>query len=311
MAEPMMRQLIAKIAGQSWVRKAVMSTPGIRDLAWRFVAGENLDAAIAALMSLNARGIKGTLNFIGTHVKDEAEAVAAADAAIEALRRLHAEGLDGNLSVKLTQIGLDIDKTLCVAQLQRILEIAAKVGNFVRIDMEESRYVEGTLQIFEEMLDIYGADTVGIVLQSYLRQRHSDLQRMLAKGSRIRLVKGGYWEASDIVYRKKSDIDNAFRRDLEVLMPYGRYPAIATHDARFLAQTRQLAGEAGVEPQEFEFQLLYGVRADLQNDLVRDGYNVRCYVPYGGNWYAYLLGCLRRIPGGIVRRVSEWGRPIS
>lgn len=311
MAEPMLRQLIAKIAGQSWVRKAVMSTPGIRDLAWRFVAGENLDAAIAALKSLNARGIKGTLNFIGTHVKIEAEAVAAADAAIEALRRIHAEGLDGNLSVKLTQIGLDIDASLCREQLQRILECAAQLGNFVRIDMEESRYVEPTLQIFEEMLDVHGADTVGIVLQSYLRQRHADLQRVLARDARVRLVKGGYWESPERVYRKKADIDKAFRRDLEVLLPRGRYPAIATHDARFLAQTRHIAGEAGIAPQAFEFQLLYGVRADLQNDLVRDGYNVRCYVPYGGNWYAYLLGCLRRIPGGILRRVSEWVRPMS
>lgn len=311
MAEPMMRQLIANVAGQSWLRKAVMSTPGIRDLAWRFVAGEDLEAGVMVLRALNARGISGTLNFIGTHVKNKAEAVSAADAAIEALRRVHAEGLDGNLSVKLTQLGLDIDDAFCRAQLKRVLECAVQVGNFVRIDMEESRYVEPTLQIFEEMFDSYGDDTVGIVLQSYLRQRPKDLERMLARGSRIRLVKGGYWEASEIVYRKKTDIDNAFGRDLEVLLPRGRYPAIATHDARFLARTRHIAAAAGIEPGAFEFQLLYGVRPDLQNDLVRDGYNVRCYVPYGGNWYAYLLGCLRRIPGGIYRRLSEWLRPMS
>ncbi len=311
MAEPMMRQVISRIAGQSWLRKAVVSTPGIREVAWRFVAGEDLAAGIAVLRSLNARGIKGTLNYIGTHVKDEAEAVAAATAAIEALRCVHAEGLDANLSVKLTQIGLDIDEAFCRAQLRRILECAAKTGNFVRIDMEESRYVESTLRILEDMLDVYGADTVGIVLQSYLRQRKSDLERMLARGSSIRLVKGGYWESSDIVYRRKVDIDNAFHQDLKVLLPKGRYPAIATHDARFLVQARRIADEAGMDPRTFEFQLLYGVRPDLQTELIRDGYNVRCYVPYGGNWYAYLLGCVRRIPGGIFRRVSEWIRPVS
>ena len=311
MAEPMLRQLISRIAGQSWLRKAVVSTPGIREVAWRFVAGEDLDAGIAAVRSLNARGIKGTLNYIGTHVRDVTEAVAAATTAIEALRRVHAEKLDANLSVKLTQIGLDIDEELCRVQLRRILECAAKVGNFVRIDMEESRYVERTLKIFEEMRDAYGADTVGIVLQSYLRQRKSDLERMLARGSSIRLVKGGYWESSEVVYRRKGDIDNAFHEDLKMLLPKGRYPAIATHDARFLVQARRIAAETGMDPRAFEFQLLYGVRADLQNELVRDGYNVRCYVPYGGNWYAYLLGCVRRIPGGIIRRVSEWIRPVS
>jgi proline dehydrogenase len=305
----MMRRLLSLVAGQAWLRKAVMSTPGIRDLAWRFVAGENLDAGITAVRSMNARGIKGTLNYIGTHVKDEAEAVASADAVIDALRRIDEEGLDSNLSVKLTQIGLDIDESLCRAQLKRILEVAGRLGNFVRIDMEESQYTESTLQIFEEMRNAFGADTVGIVLQSYLRDRGDDLERMIAGGSRIRLVKGGYWESAEIAFRRKADIENAFRKDLEALLSRGRHPAIATHDPKFLFQALDLAAREGIDPAAFELQFLYGVRPDLQNSLVHDGYTVRCYIPYGGNWYTYLLGCLRRIPGGILRRVSERIRP--
>jgi proline dehydrogenase len=242
-------------------------------------------------------------------VKDEAEAVAAADAVIDALLRIQKEGLDSNLSVKLTQIGLDIDESLCRTQLKRILEAARRVGNFVRIDMEESKYTESTLQIFEEMRDAFGADTVGIVLQSYLRNREGDLERMIAGGSRIRLVKGGYWESAEVAYRRKADIENAFRRDLEVLVSRGRNPAIATHDPKFLSKSLELAARAGIDPAAFELQFLYGVRPDLQESLVHDGFTVRCYIPYGGNWYAYVVGCLRRIPGEILRRMNERFRP--
>lgn len=309
MAGQFVRKTMSMVAGQSWLRKIVVCTPGIREIAWRFVAGENLDAGIMALRSLNAQGIKGTLNYVGTHIKDTAEAISAADAIIEALERIHKEGLDSNVSVKLTQIGLDIDCALCQRQLWRILECADRLGNFVRIDMEESKYVQSTLEIYEEMRKTFGADTVGIVLQSYLRQRKGDLERLIASGSSIRLVKGGYWEAPELVYRKKAEIENAFREDLEMLLPRGWYPAVATHDARFLHHTVNIAKKAGIDPNAFELQLLYGVRCDLQTSLVRDGYTVRCYVPYGGNWFKYSLGCIRRIPGDILRRVKEKIRP--
>lgn len=305
----MLRKLLASIVGQPWLKKAAMSIPVIRDLAWRFVAGENLDAGVAVLRRLNDNGIKGTLNYIGTHEKDEKEAVAAADAIIEALRRIHKEGLDAELSIKLTHIGLDINDNLCLVQLDRILDHANRYHNFICIDMEESPYVEKTLLFFEQMLGTYGADTVGIVLQSYLRHREVDLQRMITKGARIRLVKGGYWEAPDTVYRKKCDIDRAFRRDIHMLLSKGYKPAIATHDPRFLAETRHLAAKEGIDASAFEFQFLYGVRPDLQDSLIRDGYTVCCYVPYGGSWYAYVVGCLRRIPEQTLRRIKGWFRP--
>lgn len=305
----MLRRFLASIVGQPRLKKAAMSIPVIRDLAWRFVAGENLDAGVEVLGKLHAGGIKGTLNYIGTHVKDEAEAVAAADGIIVALQRIHKEGLDAELSIKLTHIGLDIDDNLCLINLRRILDCASRLNNFICIDMEESPYVKKTLILFEQMLQIYDADTVGIVLQSYLRHREEDLKNMIDKGARIRLVKGGYWESADTVYRKKRDIDRVFKRDIQMLIRKGYKPAIATHDPRFLVETQHFAAKEGINASTYEFQFLYGVRSDLQNRLIDEGYSVRCYVPYGGSWYAYVIGCLRRIPEETLRKFLEWISP--
>ena len=300
-----MRKLYASIVGRPSFRKAVLSTPVIRDLAWRFVAGENLEAGIAAIRALNGRGIQGTLNYVGTHVRSRPEALAAADSASAALRRIGAERVGSHLSLKLTQIGLDIDDDLCRAQLRRVLDSARETGNFVRIDMEESPYVERTLVMFEEARAAYGADTVGIVIQSYLRDRGGDLERVIAGGSRVRLVKGGYWEPPEVVYKTAEDIDRCFERDIAALLASGCHAAIATHDARCIARTKTLAAQAGLDRAKFEFQMLYGVRPDLQDRLVREGYTVRCYVPFGGQWHSHFLGCVRRLPGGALRRLRE------
>ena len=287
------------------MRKLALSTPFVREVAWRFVAGEDLPAGLAVIRTLNARGIKGTLSYVGTHVRSEGEAIAAADQAIAALHGLHAAGLDSHVSVKLTKLGLDIRLELCRAQLRRVLDCAREVGTFVRIDMEESGYVEATIRLFEEMRDAYGADQVGIVLQSYLRQRRADLGRLAAERSRIRLVKGGYWEPEEVVYRAKGDVDGAFLADIEQLLREGRHAAIATHDPAAIARACRVAASTGLAKDAFEFQMLYGVRSDLQDRLVRAGYIVRCYVPYGGQWYEYVLGCLRRVPGGILQRARD------
>lgn len=304
----MIRQAAGYLAKHPWMRKLAVSTPVVRDLAWRYVAGENLDAGIAAVRALNARGIKGTLNFVGTHVRDEAEAVHAADAAIEALRRIQHEGIDANYSLKLTQIGLDMSPEFCRVHLRRVLDAAAEVDNFVRIDMEESPYVDVTLALFEDVCKIYGADTVGIVLQSYLRHRSGDLERMIALDARVRLVKGGYWEPPSVAFNKKTDIDRAFERDAELLLTRGRLPAIASHDARILEHACRIADSLKLGRRQFEFQMLYGVRPDLQDSLVRQGYAVRCYVPYGGQWYAYFIGCIRKSLGDVVDRFTGAAR---
>jgi len=299
------RRALASVAGNGSVRKLAVSTPFVREVAWRFVAGEDLPAGLAAIRALNAEGIKGTLSHVGTHVRSEEEAIAAADEAIAALRGLRAAGLDSHLSVKLTQIGLDIRPELCREQLRRVLDCARDVGTFVRIDMEESGYVEATIGLFQEMRETYGAEQVGIVLQSYLRRRRDDLGQLAAAGSRIRLVKGGYWEPAEVVYRAKRDVDAAFFADIERLLRDGRHPAIATHDPAAIGLARKFAASTGLAKDAFELQMLYGVRSDLQDRLARNGYVVRCYVPYGGQWYAYVLGCLRRVPGGILQRARD------
>ena len=298
----MLRQIASVVARQGWVRKTALSTPGVRGLAWRFVAGEDLDAGVAAVRRLNAQGIAATLNYVGTHVSAAPEARTAADAAIDALRRIHAEGLRSHVSVKLTQIGLDVDAGLCEDQLRRILDCARELGNFVRIDMEESGYVDRTMGLFEAMRQAYGSQTVGLAFQSYLRRRRPLLERLIAEDTRIRLVKGGYWESSDIVFRRQADVDAAFLEDIELVLTRGKGPAIATHDITAIDHARRIAEGIGLGRQDFEFQMLYGVRPDLQDMLARDGFRVRCYVPYGNGWYEYVLGCLRRVAGGGIRR---------
>ncbi len=301
----MLRRIVLWVGSQRRVRKIAVSTPGIRDLAWRFVAGEDLPSGISVVRALNAQGIKGTLNYVGTHVHAEREAIAATDAIIEAVEAIHREALDSHVSIKLTQIGLDIDEPLARAQIHRVMTRAAELGVFVRIDMEESRYVESTIRLFEELRDVCGADRVGVVIQSYLRDRQADLTRLIDRGSRIRLVKGGYWEPETVVFRDRPDIDRAFWRDMDLLLERGRYPAIATHDAAAIDEALRIAARSGIDKAAFEFQMLYGVRPDLQADLVGQGCTVRCYVPYGSQWFAYFLGCLRRMPGGAARRLRE------
>jgi proline dehydrogenase len=300
----LLKRIAVLLARQSWLRKLALSTPGVRDLAWRFVAGENLDAAITVVRKLGRRRIRVTLNHVGTHVHELPAAVAATDDVIVAIRRIRSEGLDANLSVKPTQIGLDIDDGVCRRELGRLLDAAVESDVFVWIDMEESAYVERTIALFEELRNAYGATRVGIVLQSYLRGHGADLERLIDGGARIRIVKGGYWESPDKVYRTRSDIDAAFARDVRLLLERGQAPAIATHDPAVITVVRAIVAERRIDPGSFEFQMLYGVRADLQNALARDGFQVRLYVPYGGDWFVYFLGCVRRIPGGIAHRVA-------
>lgn len=300
----MMRSLLGWFTRQALLRKLALSTPGVRDLAWRFVAGESLETGVTVVRALNGKGIAGTLNCVGTHFYRPDEVGAAAERSLATLRRIAEEKLSCHLSLKLTQIGLDVDRSLCERLLQRILAEAADLGVFVRLDMEEARYVVPTLQMFEEARARYG-EVVGIALQSYLVGRDSDLKRLLDGESRIRLVKGGYWEPKRVAFHAKAEIDRRFGADLEQLMERGIDPAIATHDPWFIRRTIELAEKFGRKSSDFEFQMLYGVRSDLQAALVQQGYRVRCYVPYGGHWLSYFLGCLRRLPEGMLRGFKE------
>jgi lipopolysaccharide/colanic/teichoic acid biosynthesis glycosyltransferase/proline dehydrogenase len=300
-----LRSILGRVAGNSKVRKAAMSTPFVRGLAWRFVAGENLEAGLAAARALNERGLAATLNLVGTHTRQEVDAVAAADGVLAAIDGIAAAGVRSHVSLKLTLIGLDVDLALCRRLLQRILDRASQAGVFLRIDMEESAYVETTLGLFEEAISKYGADRVGIVLQSYLRGRRDDVPRLAAAGASIRLVRGGYWESSDVVFATREEIDEAFFADIETLVRDGVRPAIATHDERSIEVAKRAVATHGRAPEDIEFQLLLGVRGDIAASLAAEGWRVRCYVPYGGQWYAYALGCIRRLPVTLVAEAKS------
>ena len=305
----MLRALALRFARQAWLRNVVLTTPGLRDIAWRFVAGEDLTAALAAVVALNDRGLTGTVNFVGWHVRDPEAAAAATERAIESLRQIRDQGVDANVSIKLTQIGFDINETLCRSNLIRILDAATETATFVRIDMEEAAYLEATLRLFGEMLDRFGNQTVGIVMQSYLRSPSPQLDELMARGTRIRLVKGCYKEDAGTIFRSKADVDAMYLRDIETVLRRGDHPAIATHDESAIAHAIAIQRELGLTVDAFEFQMLYGVRPALQDRLVHDGYHVRCYVPYGVQWTGYVVDCVRRFLAGPLIRLRDRARP--
>jgi proline dehydrogenase len=271
-----------------------------RRLASRFVAGETVEAAVAALPELNAAGISASLDLLGESVTSAAEACAARDTYLETLDRIRQAGADSNVSVKLTQMGLDLDERLCVENMRAIIAKAQRYGSFVRIDMEQSAYTETTLRLFRRTFHPEFGTTVGVVLQSYLRRTEQDLEEMIALGARVRLCKGAYQEPPGVAFPDKRDVDANYIRCMERLLERGNYPGIATHDAKIIAHAKDFARRTGVAPQRFEFQMLYGVRRDLQQGLRRAGYNVRVYVPFGSQWYPYLMRRLAERPANIA-----------
>ncbi|HTU99291.1 MAG TPA: proline dehydrogenase family protein [Luteitalea sp.] len=269
-----------------------------RSFARRFVAGETIDEAIAAAHDLEAQGLAHTLDLLGESVASDAEAGAATDAYRAMLPRIAAADIGRNISIKLTQLGLDLSTELAEANLRAILAPARDEGFFVRIDMENSPYVEATLALFERVWRD-GLTNVGVVLQSALKRSEADLERVLALGARVRLVKGAYKEPAAVAWQSKGDVDAAYVRLLTRLLPAGTFPAIATHDPDMLAEARRVAREAGLDASRFEFQMLYGVRRDLQAALVTEGYGVRVYIPYGREWFPYFMRRLGERPANV------------
>ncbi len=271
-----------------------------RRFAARFVAGEAVDSAVAALKALNAAGVTASLDMLGESVHNAAEARAARDTYLETLDRIQAARADANVSVKLTQMGLDIDEALCVENMRAIVSRAQAHGSFVRIDMEQSDYTERTLQLFRHMLYPAFGSAVGVVLQSYLRRTAADVEQMIALGARVRLCKGAYQELATVAFPDKRDVDLTYIRCMERLLLDGAYPAVATHDVRIIDHARAFARDKGIRPERFEFQMLYGVRRDLQLRLRREGHNVRVYVPFGTQWYPYLMRRLAERPANVA-----------
>jgi len=271
-----------------------------RRFASRFVAGETVESAVAALRDLNAAALSASLDLLGESVLHAEEAIHARDTYLETLDRIKAAGANANVSVKLTQMGLDIDEALCVANMRAIIDKAKAHGSFVRIDMEQSSYTEKTLRLFKDTFYPEFGGAVGVVLQSYLRRTAHDVDDMIAQRARVRLCKGAYKEPEGVAFPAKRDVDANYVACMERLLERGNYPGIATHDEKIIAHAKAFTKRQAIGPERYEFQMLYGVRRDLQQGLRREGYNVRVYVPFGTHWYPYLMRRLAERPANIV-----------
>jgi len=294
----MLRPILIYLSQKQTPKKILTGHALGRRMAARFIAGEELEAALAVIRRLNAEGFMVTLDLLGESVEEAAEAEAACQAYVRLLDRLAAEGLSSHVSVKLTQLGLAIDEELACRHLSLTCECAARHHNFVRVDMEGSAFTESTLRVFRAVSA--PRDVVGIVIQSYLYRSQKDVEELLKCGARIRLVKGAYDEPREIAFRRKKDVDANFSRLMAMMLSSGIYHAIATHDARLIAETRHYARAHHIPPDRYEFQLLYGIRRDLQRDLLRQGERVRLYVPYGHQWYSYFMRRLAERPANML-----------
>ena len=294
-----LRKTILWLSTQPRVRRFVGRNRLARRFAARFVAGETPESAVAAAVALAKRGITTSLDVLGESVTQAAAAEAAARDYVALLERMAAAGVEVNVSVKPTQMGLDLDPELCERNLRRILDRARQVEGFVRLDMESSAYTQRTLDLFERLHPDFGAG-VGVVLQAALRRSTDDVERLIASSARVRLCKGAYLEPESVAYPDKSDVDDHYGRLMERLLEAGNYPGIATHDERLIRRAQEFAGARGIAPERFEFQMLYGVRRDLQERLRAAGWRVRVYVPFGTQWYPYLMRRLAERPANVA-----------
>jgi proline dehydrogenase len=267
--------------------------------ARRFIAGETVAEAIEVARRLKFAGRHVTLDYLGESVRTIEEATAAAQEYVRLINVILAAGVEGNLSIKLTQLGLAIDRATCVDNLRRILDPAQRHGFYVRIDMENSPFTAVTLDVFETLWR-QEYRNLGVALQAYLHRTEGDIRRMNELGARVRLVKGAYKEPASVAYQKKAEVNASFLRLAKLLLDAGTYPAIATHDEELIDQAREYAAQQGMAKDRYEFQLLYGVRRDLQASLVTLGHRVRVYIPFGREWFPYFMRRLGERPANVA-----------
>jgi proline dehydrogenase len=306
----MLRAAFLWLSEQPRIFRFVRKNRLARTLASRFVAGETIDDAIRALHDLNASNLSASLDLLGESVLHDEEAQRACRTYLDLLDRIQAAKANANVSVKLTQMGLDIDEQRCLGNMRAIIGKAKQYGSFVRIDMEQSSYTAKTIALFKDVLYPEFGNTVGVVLQSYLRRTAADVNTMIGLGARVRLCKGAYKEPEDVAFPDKRDVDANFIDCMEQLMECGHYPGIATHDSRIIDHAKTFAKERRIPSERYEFQMLYGVRRDLQHRLRREGYKLRVYVPFGTHWYPYLMRRLAERPANIAfittNILKEW-----
>ncbi len=294
----MLRSLFLFLARREGFKNFALQFNFFRKTASRFIAGDTLDDAIVAVRRANDQGMLGTLDFLGENTLSREDASRAAGEILDILDRIETEKVRCNVSVKLTQLGLAQDPEFCERQLFKIVERARDCANFIRVDMEDSPYTRKTLDIVLRVHEKF--DNVGAVIQSYLYRSEQDTARLLKAGIRIRLVKGAYQEPENVAFPRKRDTDANFLKLMKMLLTSPSCHAIATHDEAILRATMEFARTMGIPKNHFEFQLLYGIRRDLQLELVREGYNVRLYIPYGAQWYPYFMRRLAERPANVA-----------
>ena len=294
----MVRALLLFLSRQKQLRHWMETSSTARRLSKRFVAGETLDQALALSRSLNGEHISVTLDHLGESITSLDEASEARDVYLQTLEAIHTNGIDGNVSLKLSQFGLDLDERKCLANVERLVERAAAIGNFVRVDMESAAYTDRTIGIVTGLHARHQA--VGTVIQAYLHRSQADVEKLNGLSIRVRLCKGAYLEPASVAFPKKEDVDCNFVELMKLLLDHGTYPAIATHDEKMIAATKAYASAKNTPRDAFEFQMLYGIRRDLQQRLVRDGWRMRVYIPFGTEWYPYFMRRLGERPANAL-----------
>lgn len=293
-----MRTLLLFLSREKRLRRWMETSPWARRLSGRFVAGDKLPDALATCRRINAEGIAVTLDHLGENVTSLEEAAASRDAYALALAEIEKLHIDGNVSLKLTQFGIDLSLSECRSNVERLVRQAGEAGNFVRVDMESSEYTSRTLELVTDLHARYGA--VGTVIQAYLHRSLKDVEMLCERGIRVRLCKGAYLEPPSVAFQRKQEVDQNFVRLMKILLEKGVRPAIATHDEKMISETERFAESRGVARNSFEFQMLYGIRRDIQKRLAAEGYRLRLYVPYGGAWYPYFMRRLAERPANVL-----------
>lgn len=304
-----MRSALLSLSRRRSLGRLATRMPVTRSMVRRFVSGETLEEALPALERIQEGGLATTVDVLGESVSTVEAATAAADRYLVLLDAIAERGLDPNVSLKLTQMGLDVDPAVCRANVERIFRRAAELEAFVRIDMEDHTKTDATLGLWRELRAVNAAS--GVVIQSALRRSADDVERLIGEQARIRLCKGAYKEPAAVAFQEKAEVDRAYVELMDRLLIEGTHPAIATHDPRIIRRAVALAEREGIGPERFEFQMLYGVRRDLQERLVADGWTVRVYVPFGREWYPYFMRRLAERPANVafvLRSVLREGR---
>ncbi len=296
----MLRNLMLRAAANPFLVGRLATLGRYSGLFRRFIAGETIEETIAVVRDLNRGGILATLDQLGEGITQESEAVRATEGYINLLKRIRASGIQSTISIKLTQLGLEIDRDLARRHLTCILEAACELGNFVCIDMEGSAHTQATLDLFREAFDSFGRERVGIVIQAYLYRSEQDVKDLSALGCNIRLCKGAYMEPPDVAFPRKSEVNRNFCRLLDIMLPSPAYSAVATHDDAMIRHALQTIERHRVSGDRYEFQMLYGVRRERQWELARQGYRMRVYVPFGTQWAPYYMRRLAERPANLL-----------